>query len=782
MERVALGLAAAAVFCSALGIPAEVAEAEEKGRPGFLSVQMVRTDRPPKIDGVLDESSWREAAFIANLTQVEPDEGAAPTERTEIRLLYDADFLYLGVRAFDSEPDKIIATEMVRDAEFNSDDHIVMVFDTFHDRRNAFLFRVNPRGTRGDGLIENSRRVGDEWDGIWYAKATIDSQGWMAEIAIPYKTISFNPRGTSWGFNIERVVRRKNEVSRWAAADLDSSLFDIADAGILAGLVGIEQGIGLDVKPSFTVNRLQGRPDAGDTTQGEPSLDVFYKITPALTAALTINTDFSETEVDEREINLTRFELFFPEKRDFFLQDAGIFEFGGLQRNGRPFFSRRIGLDEEDEEVGIVAGAKLTGRIGGINLGILGVQTDEKKLEGENGKGKEEEKRLLESKNLFVGRVAVNVLEQSTLGAIVTNGDPRSTEGEDNTLVGGDFNYRDTEFFGDQTLAGNFWLQRSFTDKEEKKKDEDEEEKKKDKEDREFAYGAKLAFESDEIEAGASFAEIQKDFTPALGFVNRRGIREYGTDFRYRYRFPRGGLVRTADTGFSVQLVTDDEENEVETGEVELKVMKLKNSPGDQVEFTYIFQHEILDEDELFLKRDDLCVPAGTHNFNRFSAGFATAESRPLSGALEVAWGGFFSGKRTDIKPSLAWRPSPFLFVSLEYELSDFRELKVAAPPQKKECPNDIRLPEGDFTSHLVRGRLVLQFTPDISWSTFAQYDNVSATLGINTRFRWIIEPGNELFVVVNQSFEKKDGDEVEGKLEPSGTEIAMKLVWTLRF
>ena len=771
MERVVLGLAAAAVFCSALGISAEVAEGEEKGRPGFLPVRMVRTDRPPKIDGVLDESSWREAAFIANLTQVEPDEGAAPTERTEIRFLYDADFLYLGVRAFDSEPDKIIATEMVRDAEFNSDDHIVMVFDTFHDRRNAFLFRVNPRGTRGDGLIENGRRVGDEWDGIWYAKASIDNQGWIAEIAIPYKTLSFNPRGTSWGFNIERVVRRKNEVSRWAAADLDSSLSDIADAGILEGLVGIEQGIGLDIKPSFTINRLQGRPDAGDTTQVEPSLDVFYKITPALTAALTINTDFSETEVDEREINLTRFELFFPEKRDFFLQDAGIFEFGGLQRNGRPFFSRRIGLDEEDEEVGIVAGAKLTGRIGAVNLGILDVLTEEKDF-------LTEEKGELDAKNLFVGRVAVNVLEQSTLGVIVTNGDPRSTEGEENTLVGGDFNYRDTDFFGGRILAGNFWLQRSFTDKEEKKKDND----KKDKEDREFAYGAKLAFESDEIEAGASFAEIQKDFTPALGFVNRRGIREYETDFNYRHRFPRRALLRTADTGFSVKLITDDEENEVETGEVELKVLKLKNSPGDQVEFTYILQHELLDEDELFLKRDDLCVPAGTHNFNRFSAGFATAESRPLSGALKVDWGGFFSGRRTDIKPALAWRPSPFLFVSLEYELNDFRELKVAAPPQKKECPNDIRLPEGSFTSHLVRGRVVLQFTPDISWSTLVQYDNVSAALGINSRFRWIIEPGNELFVVVNQSFEEKDGDEVKGKLEPSGTEIAMKLVWTLRF
>jgi hypothetical protein len=457
-------------------------------------LQMRRTEVPPDLDGRLDDPVWKDAPFFRGLTQFEPLEGAPATEDTIIKLLYDRHYLYLGIRCFDSEPDRILASQMVRDQLMFSDDNFSIMLDTFLDERNGFHFAVNPLGNKVDGLIENAAWKG-EWDGIWYAETSIDAQGWVAEIAIPFKTLSFDPNGTRWGFNFARDIRRKNEQARLARADRSRGNTDMSGVAVLEGIRDIEQGIGLDLKPSLSL-RYEEEDDDRDFDP-EPALDVFYKITPSLTGVLTANTDFAETEVDERQVNLTRFSIFFPEKRDFFLQDAGIFDFAGRDEgNALPYFSRRIGIAPDGEEVRIWGGAKLTGRAGPVNLGVLDVQMDSHDE--------------IDSTNLSVARVALNVLEESTVGVIATNGDPSSNDR--NTLVGSDFNYRNTRVFGDQLLTGNLWFQRTFSSG---------------KHDHESAFGAKLAYPNDRINFALEAQSIQENYNPALGFANRVGIRQY---------------------------------------------------------------------------------------------------------------------------------------------------------------------------------------------------------------------------------------------------------------
>ncbi|MHC5007676.1 MAG: carbohydrate binding family 9 domain-containing protein, partial [Planctomycetota bacterium] len=347
----------AAALAAALTSPAP---AQGRDSP---SLDVARTETPPVIDGVLDDPAWTDAPVIDELWQVEPVEGAPPTRRTEVRIVYDDDFMYFGVRCFDDEPDRIIATQLKRDGIQEADDRVEIVIDPFFDRRNGYLFSTNPVGARLDALLEANRLVLVNWDGIWYAGSTIDEQGWSAEIAIPFKTISFNPRTSRWSFNIERTVRRDNERIRWSSPQQNKRLTSVADAGVLEGIEGISQGLGLDVKPWGKL--VYEDEDAGDDDVDlDGGVDVFYKLTPSLTLSLTVNTDFAETEVDERQVNLTRFPLFFPEKRDFFLQDEGLFEFGGIRRNPLPFFSRRIGLSPTGQPVDLIAGAKLTGRVG----------------------------------------------------------------------------------------------------------------------------------------------------------------------------------------------------------------------------------------------------------------------------------------------------------------------------------------------------------------------------------------------------------------------------------
>ncbi len=686
-------------------------------------VEAVRTETPPTIDGLLDDGVWTSAGVIDQLTQIVPVEGATPTEATEVRILYDSDFIYFAIRCHDRDPDAIVATQMRRDASLGPDDRVALVIDPFFDQRNGFYFQTNPVGSRVDALVERNRSLRREWDGIWRAKCQIDDEGWTAEIAIPFKTLSFDPSTTTWGLNISRTIRRRNEEVRWAATTQNVSIADLRQAGRLTGIEGIRQGVGLDLVPYGAFRYREDQDTDESDVRWDTGGDVFYRITPFLTGALTINTDFAETEVDERQINLTRFPLFFPEKRDFFLQDAGIFSFGGIFRNPLPFQSRRIGISPNGEPRDIRVGSKLTGRTGGLNVGLLNVELDD---QGDQG-----------SDNVSVARLSYNVLEESTIGTIFTRGDPNSTR--DNWVVGGDFLYRDSNVFEDKVLDGSLFILQSQT---ESMRGDD------------ASFGFKFGYPNDRIRWQVGFTEIQENFNPALGFVPRPEIREYFGNWRYRWR--PGGMLRRIDAGASSTVITDLDD-EIQTRQIEVNPIEIEFESSDRFSTEVTFQREVLTDD--FEIGEGVTIDVDDYRFERYAASFDSATQRPVSVNARFEVGTFFDGTRYDTRLGLEWRASKHLTTGIEFE------------------QNDLDLDDGDFTTRIGRLRANIYFTPDISWTTFTQYDNFSDSVGINSRFRWIVDEGNDIFIVVNQEFEA--GPDT---LRNRSTEFITKVGWTFRF
>ena len=379
-------------IAAALGLSVLVAGVSNAGSQdnpsaaAIRSAEVTQVSTPIVVDGILNEPAWQSAPKIGDLVQRQPDTGEAPTERTEVTLLRDEDNLYVGVVAYDSEPHRVIGTQMMRDASLNADDRIEILLDTFRDQRSAFYFATNPAGALVDGLAFANGQLNTEWDAIWRVETTRTDDGWMAEFAIPFKSLSFPAGQKVWGFNVARNIYRKLEDNRWSGARLETQFLQVSEAGEITQLGSLSQGIGLDLRPFLAGRWLHlGRSDLDDFSP-KPGLDVFYSITPSLKLSATFNTDFGETEVDARQINLTRFSLLFPEKRAFFLEGAGVFSYastgpetpGGIPGTGAdvfPFFSRQIGL-VGGLEVPLDAGVKLTGTAGRTDIGVLGVRTE----------------------------------------------------------------------------------------------------------------------------------------------------------------------------------------------------------------------------------------------------------------------------------------------------------------------------------------------------------------------------------------------------------------------
>jgi len=689
---------------------------------------LVRTDTAPVIDGVLDEAVWREAVLLEDLIQTLPKEGDPPTERTEIRMLYDRNFLYVGVRMYDSEPRALIAKQMVHDTDMTSDDRINLSFDTFHDHRNAFYFQINPAGTRSDALVENNRTFRRDWNGIWYAEASVDAEGWSAEFAIPFQTVAFNPGGGTWGFEAERQIRRKNEVARWANPSKNRVVTDIAGIGTLTGLSDID-GTGIDLVPNASLRYTwdRSREFKGTSTDSDllvnPATDVYYKFHPAMTAALTLNSDFIEAPVDDRRTELTRFPPFLPERRDFFLQDAGTFQFGNITVNGFPYYSRRIGRFK-GEPLDIDAGLKLTGRLGRTRFGGVYVQVPPQ--------------MGLERTGLGVIRVQHDVLAESAVGIIATHGDP--TCQASTGLLGADFQYYKSDVLGSNILFGNAFFMRSFTSG----AGDDEE-----------MFGANLAYPNDRYNALIGFTQIGDDFNPALGFINRWGIRQYDANFRYRVR-PRR-LLRTVDTGFETEVVTD-RSDDLESAILTFNLLELANNAGDKIRLSYIYDEERLLR-EPFEVDPGVLIPLGDYRFSRYGIRIETSNARPVKGIGELILGDFYDGDLRAANLTLEFRPSRHVFLALQYE------------------QNDGRLGAGDFTQRLARIRFNLAFTPEISWTNVVQYETVTDDIGLNSIFRWEIESGRELYVVLNHNWLEQ-----YGRFRSRHSDFGVKLRWTFRF
>ena len=692
-----------------------------------LTIQ--KTDTAPVIDGVLDDEAWKDATLVTEFYQLVPVEGATPSEVTEAYLAYDSDMLYIGARLYDRDPEAIVAVQMREDEDMLSGDLFTIAIDSMLDRKNAFVFTINALGTKGEARIENNSIFRFEWDGIWYGAATRDEQGWAAEFAIPFKTLSLDAGAPAWGLELERYIRRRNEFITWANHDQDKVLTYVAAYGDLQGLDNLDQGLGLDIKPQ-AAGRYRKRFDSDDRDFTiKPGVEAIYKLTPSLNGSLVINPDFSNAVVDDIKTNLTRFDLFFPEQRDIFVRDANIFEFGGLvEVNGIPFFSRRIGLPfdrENPEPLDIDVGAKLSGRLGRYTLGLLNTQM---------GSGLE-----IGSKNLSVARVAMDVQEESRVGAMMTYGNP--TGGDDNGVAGIDYRYRNSSLFGSQVFVADAYVMKSFSEGIDSN---------------DVSYGLTLEFPNDRWNAKVRYQEIQENFNPALGFVNRSGVRVYQGDLRYRIRPKDNRLLRTVNWGFQ-SLFTTTTDNKLESGRVYMRVFDLESHAGDQIQFWGNWQHETLIAP--FEIQPGVIIPPGDYNFYYTWSKLSTADHRPVSIEVTPKIGEFYNGDLIDLQAIVRWRPTPNFYITLERHVFD------------------VDLPAGDFEFEINRARFNINFTPTLSWTNYLQQESETHVMTLQSQLRWIIVPGNELTITLNHDWARDNGS-----YKRTEADLFARLVWTHRF
>ncbi len=679
------------------------------GTPTGVAAAVERVE----VDGVLDDPEWSRADPIGPLVQRDPVEGAPASEATEVRIVFDRDNLYFGITCRDRTPSGIVATQLGRDADLDVDDWVMVVLDPFYDQRNGFFFSVNPAGARADGQISNNAPEPSlDWDGIWNARARVTPEGWVAEIAIPFKTLRFKPGQAVWGLNVERQVKRRQEHDRWASPRNDVWVTNLAAAGRLSGLEGAQQGRGLDIRPF-----VSGGEESSEGT-GKVGLDVFKSLTPNLTAALTINTDFAETEVDARQINLTRFPLFFPEKRTFFLEGAGVYDVAGLAGavgqgpppDLLPFHSRTIGLDG-GQEVPILAGGKLSGRQSGFNIGALDVETRHTTLNGEE----------LAAQNLLAVRVSRNLFEQSWIGAIATRGDPSGAG--DNTLVGVDARFATSRFQGGQNLSLDLFALRTDDSASGRVA---------------WASGVRVEYPNDLWRASAGFKQIGEGFRPAMGFAPRTGIRKMDGEVAFQPRPGRFG-IRQISVGARPALITDLG-GRPESWEVFTSLPEVQLDSGDRIGLNWLPAYERLQE--AFEIQPGVVIPPGSYQWSRFQVEVESATKRPWVLAVGLWWGGFYGGSLRQVESQLTLKPSSHVSLALGMER------------------NDGSLPQGAFVAQLFSGRLDVSGSPNLTWSNLVQYDTDSRVLGFQSRVRWILKPGSDLFLVVSRGWYRRfDGD-----------------------
>lgn len=680
-----------------------------------------------KVDGFLDEPEWAEAPAATELVMVEPRQGDRPNGRGVLRVLAGPKGLAFGIRCEDPEPSAIVSFTKERDGDFEFEDHVVVVLDPFQDGRSGFVFAVNPGGARFDALVDpGGESVNKDWDGEWEAAASRDAAGWTAEIRIPIETLSFKRGLAEWGMNVQRRVQRLQETSRWASPVRDYKVYQTSRSGLLAGLPAFDLGLGLGIRPALVTGFENPAPGAATDEVLEPSLDVTQRMGSNLTAALTVNTDFAETEVDTRQANLTRFPLFFPEKRTFFLQGADIFQFGtGLGEGLVPFFSRRIGL-VEGQEVPILAGLKTTGRAGSTNVGGLVVRT-------------REELGLAPAATMAALRLQRNLLAESSAGMLATFGDPLGRGGS--WQLGADFRYQTSRFSGSKNFIVGLWGLATGRDDLAAARER-------------TAFGFKVDYPNDLWDCYVTYRRVGDGFDPSLGFVARPAVNSYEAGCTYAPR-PEKSFIRQFFYELYPRLVTDLggrwESYEVFTAPVNWRL-----ESGDRLELNVVPAGERLVQP--FEIADGVVIPEGSYDWRRYRVEFEAAAKRRLSGQATWWFGGFYGGTLDQVQLEASWTPSPLItfLVNAEHDIG--------------------RLPEGDFDLTLVGTRIRLNLSPDLQLNSLLQYDTESRVFGTNTRLRWTFHLRGDVFVIYNHNLR-----EFADRWRRDSNELLVKVQYTLR-
>jgi hypothetical protein len=661
-----------------------------------------------------------------------------------VRFAFSSDALYMAVSCYDSEPDRMLGNTMKRDEFLRGDDRFMWVMDPFLNGQSGYFFEMNPSGLMADSLLGPTGPVNREWDGIWDAFTRRSEIGWTIEIEIPFRTLNFDPRGRAWGVNFQRTVRRKNEESLWTGWGYNQGLFRVQHAGMLLGIADVSQGRGLNVRPYAVVTgeASPGRAEPAMRGDADAGVDVYYSLTPKLRTNLTVNTDFAQTEVDQRQVNLTRFSLFFPERRGFFLEGASSFDFVSTTQ-GRfgtgnsadtavvPFFSRRIGLDETGHPQTIDVGAKLTGQAGAHDVGVLQIRTAaDAGVAGED---------------FTVLRLKRRMLEQSFVGALYTRRATRDGDLATRHTFGVDYRFGTAHFRGDQNLETSGYLLQTSDPA---------------GEGRNRAYGLAIDYPNDRYVAGFSYREVQERYDPAVGFTLRNGYRRYNPYVRFQPRPRDSRLVRQYTFGLDGDLQFDTSGHDVLLRRWDATLLRANLQSQDAFEVHLLPTYERLDLP--FTISRGITLPAGgEYDFTRVRLQAATANRRVLAVAATVELGSFYSGDRHQVALNVGVRPRPGVVVYLDTEW------------------NRVALVEGRFTARLFRAIADTQFSPWVALTNNVQYDSVSRVLGWQSRFRWIIRPGSDLYLVYTHNWLD---DPLANRFATLDRRAASKILYTLGF
>ena len=684
-------------------VPPQVVSRDESGR---ATTRAVRVTSPLTIDGHLDETVYSQVLAISDFIQNDPEEGTLASEKTEVWLLFDDEFVYLSARCWESQPDRMMVTEMRRDSSnIGRNDNLAWSFDTFFDRRNGTMWEINALGGKMDGQTTNDGQTNWSWNPIWEVEVGTFHGGWTVEAAIPFKSLRYRPGPDQvWGFNVRRRNIWKNENSYIDALPASLGARGLRPATLvpLVGIDGPPEGKNLEIKPyaigDFTTDS-NSNPPLNNALGAAAGLDVKYGLTQNLTADFTYNTDFAQVEADEQQVNLTRFSLFFPEKREFFLENRSTFEFGG-EDNDSPilFYSRRIGL-QDGRQIPVHAGGRLTGRVGGFDVGVVQIRTDDEDISG-----------ALPT-NFSVIRVKRDILRSSTIGLIFT-GRSISLQGRGQNLaygIDGGFS-----FLENQLVIDTYWAQTQTPELS----------------GNDSSYRAKIAYDGDRYGYRAERLAIGEAFSPEVGFVRRRDMQLNRARFRFSPRLLSVPAIRKLSWRTGIDYI-ENGRGQLETRDAHFEFgIEFENS--DRVRLRHTASYEFLPEP--FEISPTITLPTAGYDFSTTRAEIRLGEQRRLTGRFAVEHGTFYGGRKTTFSMSRG---------------------RIKMTPQFSVEPmysvNWVDLTQGQFTTQLFGSRIIYAMTPRMFTSALLQYNSSDHTVDTNIRLRWEYQPGSELFVVYNQ-------------------------------
>lgn len=666
-------------------------------------VDAMHVEQPIDLDGVLDEPVWTLATPATDFVQWEPHPGEPASARTEARFLFDDRNLYVGVWCYDPHPEGIIVNELKEDFAGQEGDGFTLFLDTINDHRSGLMFAINPGGARRDSEIFNDGdQNNQDWDGVWDAQATITDQGWFAEMVIPLKTLRFKkPASHEWGLNMTRRLRRTNEDSHWSPLPRRFRVFKASLAGTLRGFDGHDQGRNFTVKPYVTAGPAQNRVGGvlGSSFDRDGGVDLKYALTPSSKLDVTYRTDFSQVEADQQQVNLTRFSVFFPEKREFFLENRDMFNFGvrgggagGSSNNLLPFFSRKIGLSATGTPIPILGGARVTGKTRSFDVGAVAMRTEATETTPANA--------------FLVGRVRKMLFRNSWLGAIATNRD--STRADDfNRVFGIDSNIQVKQ----KLDITSYWL-RSVTPA---------------RTDGQDASAMNVSWRDNDYNVTAQYEQVQANFNPEVGFIRRRDNDHYALTANVLPRL-HNAYVRNLTLGVGADYYAKWR-GDMQTRQQDLSAgMAFHNSSTVNYKVTHNWERLA----EPFAIRSNVSIPVGDFDFTQQELNFSLDRSRRFSGGGSVLWGDFWGGTQQSATVTLDLKPTYRLNIDANYTV------------------NRVKLPEGDFTTHLIVTRALYAFTTHLFLNSFVQYNADTKQVSTNVRFNFLYRPLSDLYVVFN--------------------------------